>query len=349
MIVKNESDVLARCLESIKDVVDEIIIIDTGSTDNTKEIARKFTDHVYDFEWTDDFSKARNYSFSKATKNYCMWLDADDVVTDENRQQLINLKETLDPETYIVMMKYNISFDEKGNSTFSYYRERLIRNHMRFYWKGAVHEVITPSGLIVYSDIAVSHKKLKAHDPGRNLRIYQNLIAKGRVLEPREQFYYAKELYYNKHYDESIKVLSEFISQKKGWVENSIEACRFLSYCYVAKKEDEAALIALIRSFTFDKPRAEVCCEIGKHFFDKKQYGTAIYWYETATMIEADFTSGAFISIDSYGYVPYLQLCVCYDRLGNREKAIAANEKAGLIKPLSTAYLYNKKYFETHQ
>lgn len=73
MIVKNEEMVLSRCLESIKDSVDEIIIIDTGSTDKTKEIAKLYTDKVYDFKWTQDFSQARNYSFSKATKDYQMW------------------------------------------------------------------------------------------------------------------------------------------------------------------------------------------------------------------------------------------------------------------------------------
>ena len=72
MIVKNEEAVLARCLESVKDVVDEIIIVDTGSTDKTKQIAYRYTQNVYDFEWIDDFSAARNYSFSKATKDYQM-------------------------------------------------------------------------------------------------------------------------------------------------------------------------------------------------------------------------------------------------------------------------------------
>ena len=65
MIIKNEEQTIARCLDSVKDLVDEIIIVDTGSTDKSKEIVSKYTDKIYDFEWVEDFAKARNFSFSK--------------------------------------------------------------------------------------------------------------------------------------------------------------------------------------------------------------------------------------------------------------------------------------------
>ena len=65
MIVKNEEEVLARCLENVQGIVDEIIVVDTGSTDNTREIAERYTQQVYDFAWKDDFAAARNFSISK--------------------------------------------------------------------------------------------------------------------------------------------------------------------------------------------------------------------------------------------------------------------------------------------
>ena len=67
MIVKNEEDVLARCLSSVQGAVDQIVVVDTGSTDHTKEIAARYTDDVYDFSWVDDFAAARNFSFSKSS------------------------------------------------------------------------------------------------------------------------------------------------------------------------------------------------------------------------------------------------------------------------------------------
>lgn len=92
MIVKDEEDVIGRCLDCVKDIMDEIIIVDTGSTDRTKEIVSAYTSNIYDFEWIDDFSAARNYSFSKATKDYIMWLDADDVLLSKDIIKLKNLK-----------------------------------------------------------------------------------------------------------------------------------------------------------------------------------------------------------------------------------------------------------------
>ena len=70
MIVKNEESVLARCLDSFAPLVDEIVIVDTGSTDSTKDIAARYTDKIYDFSWIGDFAAARNVAFSKTNCDY---------------------------------------------------------------------------------------------------------------------------------------------------------------------------------------------------------------------------------------------------------------------------------------
>ena len=80
MIVKNEELNIARCLDSVAELVEEVIIVDTGSIDRTVEIVSNYTSQVYSYRWKDDFSDARNYSFSKASMDYCMWMDADDVL-----------------------------------------------------------------------------------------------------------------------------------------------------------------------------------------------------------------------------------------------------------------------------
>lgn len=342
MIVKNEESTLERCLSSISGAVDEIIIVDTGSNDKTKEIAVKFTDKIYDFNWCEDFSKARNYAFSKAKSDYCMWLDADDVF--DNPDSLAELKSELDAD--VVMMKYNSAFDENGNPALTYYRERIIKNNAGFAWEGAVHEVIAPRGKIIYSDLSVSHKSVKTEYSDRNLKIFQKLLRERKILSPREQFYYARELYYHSRYAEAAKTLEAFLESGVGWIENNIEACRILAFCFYALGDRQSALSAMFRSFVYDAPRAEICCDIGQHFVDEGSYETAVFWYETALTRPLNPQSGGFVLIDCYGYIPCLQLCVCFDRLGNYKKAEEYNERAGAIKPQSQAYLSNKIYFK---
>lgn len=346
MIVKNEEDVLGRCLDCVKSFADEIIIVDTGSTDRTKEIAAQYTDKIYDFEWINDFSAARNFSFSKATKDYVMWLDADDVIDKKNRRALKELKHTLDPQVDMVLMKYDVAFDEHNNPTFSYYRERIFKRSMNYRWISEIHEVIEARGKLLYSPIAVYHKKVRPNEPGRNLKIFQQMLQNGKQLDPRQQYYYARELYYNGLYDEAIDQFHHFLQDGKGWVENNISACQNLANCYNRTGKETEALDALFRSFLYDAPRAEVCCEIGKHFLERNNYATAIFWYQLALQRPMREENGGFVLKDCYGFTPLIQLCVCYDRLGDHEKAMEYNEKAGKINPESKAYLYNKKYFE---
>lgn len=347
MIVKDEAEVLARCLESAAELVDEIVVVDTGSTDETKEIAGKFTNRIYDFVWTDDFSAARNYAFSLAEMDYCFWLDADDVLLPPDQKQFQALKAALSPSVSVVMAKYNTGFDGAGNVTFSYYRERLVKNHAGFQWKGAVHEAIEPAGEILYADFAVTHCKTRPSDPNRNLRIYEKLLAQGAALEPRQQFYYGRELFDHQRYREAMDVFGTFLEEGRGWRENNIDACRLRALCLKHLAQPEKAAAALLQSFVYDRPRAEICCELGGWFFEREDFQTAAYWYSMALLCPQDAKSGAFVVVDCYGFIPCLQLCVCYSRLGNLEAAERMNELAGTFKPDSPEVQKNRAWFQS--
>ncbi|MGI5930550.1 glycosyltransferase family 2 protein [Pseudoflavonifractor sp.] len=347
MIVKNEEAVLGRCLESAADLVDEIVIVDTGSTDGTKKIARKFTDKLFDFPWVDDLAAARNFSFEQASGDYCMWLDADDVIAEDDRSKFRAMRKQLLPQADVVMMPYHTAFDPQGQPTFTYHRERVVRNEARFRWAGVVHEAITPAGEIRWSDAAVSHKKEGSGDPDRNLCIYEAQLAAGKALDPRNQFYYARELWYHSRFEEAAKVLTTFLDSGKGWLENQIEACRLLSQCMTALGRDGDALSSLLRSLTLDTPRAEVCCDIGGWFLAREQWRQAAFWYELALTRKRDDTSGAFVSPDCYGYLPAIELCVCWYHLGDVEKAKAFNELAASFRPEDPFVLQNRTFFSS--
>jgi len=345
MIVKNEEATLGNCLESVQGIVDEINIVDTGSTDRTKEIASKYTDRIFDFTWIDDFSAARNFSFSKATKDYILWLDGDDVILEEDRQKFFTLKETLDPAVDSVMMKYNTSFDEYGNVVVSFKRNRLVKRSKQFQWHGLVHEYLGVGGNVIQSDIAVSHKKVRPNEPGRNLKIFEKAIADGKRLSARDLFYYANECKDNALFEKAIEYYFKFLETKQCWVEDIISAYGSIALCYQYLGNPEKELEYTLKSFEWDIPRAEFCCRLGFHFLNKKDYKKALFWYKLATQVERPDSWGFFIEA-CWTWMPHLQLCVCYDRLGDPQKAYEHNEIARRYRPNDACILHNKQYLE---
>ena len=345
MIVKNEEAVLRRILTPMSKLVDKIYICDTGWVDKTKEIAREFTDEVYDFLWKDDFSAARNFITEKADTDYWMWLDADDVITPENQEKLLRLKESMDSDTDVVMMDYAVGFDEWDHVTFSYYRERIMKTSRNFRWQGRVHETVVPAGNILYSDVVIEHRKIKAGESFRNLHIYEQMIDSGEKMEPRHFFYYGRELFYHKQYEYAILILKKFLEEPDGWIENKLNSCLVLSCCYQAMGENAAAFDILFYSFTMDVPRAEICCEIGRLFMEKREYVTAAYWYQQALLAPRKKKNGGFYIADSHDFIPAIQMCVCLDKAGRHREAFEFHKKARVLKPLHQAVIGNEKYF----
>ena len=179
MIVKDEEDCLARCLLSATPVVDEIVIVDTGSTDRTKEVAKAFGAKVYDFEWTDDFSEARNLSLSKATSEWILVLDADETISPLDYDHLnkivknnadhpmaysITTRNYVKP-TYVIGWTCNdgqYADEEGGTGWYPSEKVRLFTNDSRIYFENPVHEFVESSiernGIKkMESDIPVHH------------------------------------------------------------------------------------------------------------------------------------------------------------------------------------------------
>ena len=123
MIVKNEEGHLGQCLVPVNGILDEIIIVDTGSTDKTKEIAKKFGAKIFDFKWIDDFSAARNSAISHSTKDWILMVDADEVIEKEDLEKIKNLIEN--PGDFA-------GFALRQRSYISNYFEGAIKNNSDF-------------------------------------------------------------------------------------------------------------------------------------------------------------------------------------------------------------------------
>lgn len=338
LIVKNEEKVLSRCLECVKKFADEIVVADTGSSDATVKIAKKFTDKVYFFDWRDDFSAARNFAFSKAESDYVMWLDADDIISDENCRKIKEIMQN--PEFDMAFLQY---VSDTDGSPFIYYRERILRRSKNYRFSGFLHEAVVPSGVIEYFDIPIIHKKEES-DGLRNLKIYQKKISEGVVLDARATFYYGRELLFNNMLTEGCAVLEKFLDGC-GWVENKIEACLNLYFAYNALGDKKRAEEAVLKSFLYAPPRSAACCVLGNKFFEEENYDCAIFWYKSALNAESGVKRGGFYNTDYGGFIPCIQLCVIYDRLGEYALAREYNSAAGKLKPTDERYLANERYF----
>ena len=337
MIVRDEEPVLARCLESIRDVADEIVIVDTGSTDKTTDIARKYTDRIFFEPWKDDFAAARNVSFAHATGDYLMWLDADDVLPEASVSAFSALKERiLREQADIVVCKYQ-------NADCTFFRERIVRREAGFLWEGRVHECITPRGKILRDGLTVIHLGSEKPRGMRNLHIYQKWRSE-EALSPRDLFYYGRELYYNRLYTEAVAVLEEMLA-KDGWYVNEIEACKTLAACRYAEGNRTQALEALFRSFLYGRPRGGICHAIGRNFQEEKRFREAIYWYEQALACPDYSAEGDFDNPAERTLFPLLGLTYCHEVTGDHAAARAYHACAAALAPDHPSVRHNTAYF----
>lgn len=141
IITKNEAEHLEKCLSALKPYQFEIVVVDTGSTDNSKEVAHKYTDKVYDFEWINDFSAARNYSISRASHNVILSLDTDEFVTKIDLEKTAQLIEA-NPKGIGCIKVLNYFETEQGTKHQTSMLGRLF-NRKYYHYENAIHEALT--------------------------------------------------------------------------------------------------------------------------------------------------------------------------------------------------------------
>lgn len=149
---------IGRCLESIKPAADEIIVVDTGSDDNTEQVAESFGALVISSDWRDDFSYSRNISVKHANGAWILWLDADDIVPQESIPKLIKLKQEK-PDNVIGMIVRN---QKPGGTGTEFVQARMFPNHSSIYFERSIHEQVMPSALrlgmkMVNTDVVIEH------------------------------------------------------------------------------------------------------------------------------------------------------------------------------------------------
>jgi hypothetical protein len=184
MIVKNEEAHIGTALEHVRRFADQIVIVDTGSTDRTREICAAVADEVLDFDWCDDFAQARNIGLARCTTDFILCLDADDKVSAETADRIGALMRRPRPgelDWDVLRLPYIYTRDASGKPTHTQWRERIFRNGMGLAFQYPVHECLkyVPGTRVQErDDMPVIHNKLAPSESSRerNLRILRKAV-----------------------------------------------------------------------------------------------------------------------------------------------------------------------------
>lgn len=346
MITKNEEKTLERCLQSVKDIVDEIVVVDTGSTDKTVGIAKKYTDKVFNFKWIDDFSAARNYSFDQCTGDFILWLDADDIIKLSDAEKIKNF-DFSDKE--IIICNYIYFHDEYNQSVLIVPRERIIKRSLGLRWKGEIHEYIPLHGKQYISDIDIHHYR-EGGSSKRNLRILERIVndESGAIkpdVDPRNIYYLGKEYHDILRYEDAIPYFERYVNLKDGkfrfW-ENYYQAYFKLAQCYQHMRDDINFKRCLFESIKIEDRRAEPYCLMGEWYMNHNLWDRAIQWYKMALTIQRPKKLLSSYQPKYYTWVPCSQISVASFNLGDYERAQEYNTKFLQYRPKDSRAINNK-------
>lgn len=330
MIVKNEEKHLTKCLNSVKGYVDEIVIIDTGSTDSSKEIASRYTDRIYDFKWCNDFAKARNFSLSKATNDWVLILDADECITNF---KLKAIKQIMNSNNMIVGRLKRINLFEDGNIVKKYI-ERVNRlfNKKYFQYEGIIHEQIISKNLDSYRiqpiDIEVLHNGYMDEVVKNTNKLERNieLLKKAIKEHPKDSYLYyqiGKSYFMGKKYNVACKSFKDAIDKCKDfrfeYTEDLIESYGYsLLKC---EKYQEALDLEKYKIYYGKSP--DYYFVMGLIYMNNAKFEKAINTFKKCISDK----EGKIVGINSYQ--PNYNIGVIYEVLGLKEKAIRFYNQCG--------------------
>lgn len=316
LIVKNEENNLDRCLDSIANYCDEIIIVDTGSDDNTIQIAQKYTDKIFTFNWCDDFSAARNYSISEATSEYILVIDADEVLLNgEDMRSFLNEQ----PNQYAGwLINLESTKNNKGYvSKFTSQLLRLFRNRHNFQFKGVIHEQVLPS--IVEQNFKIGNSNLRIEHSGYDLSEDEltkkqnrnlNLLIKQNEKSPNDGYnlFNLAKTYFALDDKETAELYFEkaLKNTTKTGVIYPATLNYYASLLFQEKKYDRVIELCN-ESLKLNTNQAFANYIIGDTYYELEDYESAIKHYndlENAVLKPSNFSK----IIGDY-HLPYSQIC----------------------------------------
>ena len=320
----DDKDVLERCLKScVGDLFDEIVITLSMPKDDPeiRAVAESYGAKTFFFKWVDDFSAARNFSFSNSTSHYILWLDSDDIIKPSEYQKLLELKPQI-ANWDIIIMNYVYSHDDKDNPVLVLPRERIVKNCDHIKWHDPIHEYMNldvPHDRLKRVSINVDHYRIKSHNPARNIEALKKVYESGTCSE-RIKFYYGKELADFGSWEKAVSVLDPYIKKGADFADNLTTACIKLARYYMDKKDFSSAKSYALKGIRFNSIYAENYVILGSVFEHDGDHETAISYYKEALTKKLD--GGMSQIVDYYGFIPAAKLALVYYAQKDYEKGM---------------------------
>ena len=345
MIVKNERRTLGRVLEFAKTICDELVVVDTGSSDGTQDIVRAAGAKLFHFEWSDDFAAARNFAFAQCTQEWILWLDADDMLSAKSLEAVRALKqnELNDLRYEAVFTPYHYEYLPSGEVSVVLNRERFLRRNVGHRWVGRIHEVI-PSAWTRSTNtkaVVVEHRPHREDLPrkvGRNLRNYEAWIDLQRS-ELRDLFLYGSELLWNGRSKDAIPVLETYLARFRG---SDVIGERYMVFIKLAdslmvqNRRDDATSRCL-QAIQANPTRAEGYCLLGLNYAHLGQYENAWPMFVAAASCGVPNIQSGLVVHKFYSETPRVELARCMEHLKQPQRVRVLAELAQtLIAPLLT-------------
>ncbi|MEW6696898.1 MAG: glycosyltransferase [Bacillota bacterium] len=332
MIVKNEAGNLAACLESVKNEVDEIVIVDTGSTDSTLEVAARYTDKIFTYAWQGDFSAARNYAVGKSSGRWIFYLDADECLFCDPGQLRKTVMRDDQTEAYMLPLDYPIN-----ESTGEYNRFlvlRLFKNTKDYYFAGRIHEqvMIQKNEAVGFAeDMIIKHQavppKERNRKRGRNLRALKEACA----LEPRNcflQYYQGIEWLGLGKPAKALPFLeSAYVNLTDAHLHFRMPSLRYLLTCLNALgRFDEAICLGQEAALRYPG-YTDIYYLTGLALEEKASYHPAVKWFEEA--VKCGVPPAIYTHMQGAGsFLAYYHMGYCWENIGRPDAAQTCYEQA---------------------
>ena len=331
MIVKNEEEILYKCLDSAKNIAQEIVVVDTGSIDKTKEIALQYTDKVYDFSWCNDFSKARNFSISKASNDWILILDADEVITEFDVKDIENFCNKNNNNIIGRLKIINKYEDEQGSKK---YIERVNRifNKNYFTYAGIIHEQIVLKSKEKYSiqniNLVVEHIGYSKEVLNRTNKIERNIELLKKSIErdskdPYLHYQLGKGYFMGKNYINAYNAFKQALPLVNNFTyEYAEDLVESYGYTLIHLNLFKEAL-NLLEYEKYYKNSPDFLFLLGFIYMNNNSFQKAAETFLKCT----DFKEGRMEGITSF--LPLYNIGVIFECLGFKEEAIKYYKMCG--------------------